>query len=93
MNSYPQVSHTHMPTGTTARMRSLRHDKQLLLDQVKAIDDVMVMLIEHEQRKVFAAFKDFIATTAVDQFALQTSPSLDLEPLATNEEKIQGHAS
>lgn len=80
--SYPDamamVQHTHMPHTETARMKGLRKDRLLLLDKVAAIDSELARLVEHEQRKVFAAFKSAVRIEAIGLHALDTSPPLDL---------------
>lgn len=60
------VHHTHMPHAETARMKSLRKAKQLLLDQAADIDAQLAHLVEHEQRKVFAAFKQAVGAEALE---------------------------
>lgn len=77
-DAHPPVNHTHMPHMETARMKVLRVDRQRLLDQVVAINAELERLVEHEQRKVFAAFKNTLRAEAIGLHARDTSPPLDL---------------
>ena len=77
-DAHPPVNHTHMPHSETQRMKALRVDLQRLLDQVVAINAELERLVEHEQRKVFAAFKNNLRAEAIGLHARDTSPPLDL---------------
>lgn len=77
-DAHPPVNHTHMPHSETQRMKALRVDRQRLLDQVVAINTELERLVEHEQRKVFAAFKNTLRAQAIGLHARDTSPPLDL---------------
>lgn len=72
------VDHTHMPHAETARMKLLRKDRLALLAQVSAIDTDLARLVEHEQRKVFSAFKNAVRAEAIGLHARDTSPPLEL---------------
>lgn len=76
-DAFPPVNHTHMPHTETARMKSLRQDRQNQVDQIVAINAELNRLVEHEQRKVFAAFKNVVRAEAVGLHARDTSPPLD----------------
>lgn len=82
--TYPTVKHTDMPHDETARMKALRQKKNALLDQVVAIDIELARLVEHEQRKVFAAFKRDVGDRALNKFFRESQPSLDIASADTS---------
>lgn len=77
-DAFPLVTHEHMPHTETARMKALRDQKHALLDQVVAIEIEMARLVDHEQRKVFAAFKRELVAQALAVHTRATGPSLDI---------------
>lgn len=77
-DAFPLVTHSHMPHTETARMKALRQDRQNLVDQVVAINAELDRLVEHEQRKVFAAFKRELVAQALAVHTRANGPSLDL---------------